>query len=185
MNKAKKLFFYIIIIFLFIGCSDRIENDMNEVDIIDRIKNLSTLGTVEYTFSKIIHTSDDQLFTLGERKILMSCKAHVKAGINFENITISKLDKENKTIEIIIPKGEIILINVPAESIKEEYKQIDFFRHEFSSMEIQKLQVIAEKDIKKKVSELRITEDAERNAKIFLEDWIRDFGFKSVKIYVK
>lgn len=45
MNKAKKLFFYIIIIFLFIGCSDRIENDMNEVDIINRIKNLSSLGT--------------------------------------------------------------------------------------------------------------------------------------------
>jgi hypothetical protein len=48
--------------------------------------------------------------------------------------------------------------------------------------EIQNIQVLAEKDIRKKVNEFKITEKAETNARIFLDQWIRSFGFTSLKI---
>jgi hypothetical protein len=48
--------------------------------------------------------------------------------------------------------------------------------------EIQNIQVLAEKDIRKKIKEFKITDKAETNARIFLDKWIRSFGFTSVKI---
>ena len=59
------------------------ENKIDGNKVVDQMKNLSSLGTVEYSFSKIIATSDDQWFSLGDRKILMTCKAYLKAGVDF------------------------------------------------------------------------------------------------------
>jgi len=162
-----------------------LNEDINQSKIDERMKNLSTLGTVEYSFTKTIKSSDEQFYTIGMRQILMSCKAYVKAGVNFEKITISKIDKQNKSIELLLPKAEIILLNIPAEEIKIEIETTGALRSKFSNDEIQKVQVLAEKDIKKKVNDLDILNKAESNASMFLDKWIRSFGFNSVKISFK
>jgi hypothetical protein len=59
------------------------------------------------------------------------------------------------------------------------YNSFLFF---LQNTEIQNIQVLAEKDIRKKVKEFKITEKAETNARIFLDQWIRSFGFTSLKI---
>ena len=115
----------------------------------------------------------------------MSCKAYVKAGVDFEKISIPNIDVKNKSIEILLPKGEIILMSIPAEDIKIINEQTGAFRDKFSNNEIQKIQVLAEKEIKQKLAEFNITDKAESNAQIFLDKWVRTFGFKSVKISVK
>lgn len=160
------------------------ENKINGNKVVDQMKNLSSLGTVEYSFSKIIATSDDQWFSLGDRKILMTCKAYLKAGVDFGKITVPSIDTDKKAIEVVLPKGEIILLNIPAEEIKIVNQTTSLLRSKFSNTEIQNIQVLAEKDIRRKVSEFKITEKAESNAKIFLDKWIRSFGFTSVKISI-
>ena len=59
------------------------------------------------------------------------------------------------------------------------YNSFLFF---LQNAEIQNIQVLAKKDIRKKVKEFKITEKAETNAIVFLDQWIRSFGFTSVKI---
>ncbi len=161
---------------------------VNKIDgnkVVDQMKNLSSLGTVEYSFSKIIATSDDQWFSLGDRKILMTCKAYMKAGVDFGKITVQFIDTDKKSIEVVLPKGEIIMLNIPADDIKIVNQTTGLLRSQFSNTEIQNIQILAEKDIRKKVTVFKITEKAEINAKLFLDKWIRSFGFTSVKISVK
>ena len=183
------LFFIIFFISIFFQACNKIDEvlheDIDQSEIEERMKNLSTLGTVEYSFTKTIKSSDEQFYTIGARQILMSCKAYVKAGVNFEKISISKIDKTNKSIELLLPKAEIILLNIPAEEIKIELETTGMLRSKFSNDEIQKIQVLAEKDIKNKVNDLDILSKAESNASIFLDKWIRSFGFNSVKISFK
>ena len=76
------------------------ENKINGNKVVNQMKNLSSLGTVEYSFSKIIATSDDQWFSLGDRKILMTCKAYLKAGVDFGKITVPFIDADKKAIEV-------------------------------------------------------------------------------------
>jgi hypothetical protein len=188
MKKINLFFLIFCSILLFNGC-DKIDeytsSDIDESKIEERLKNLSTLGTVECSFTKTIKSSDEQFYTIGSRQILMSCKAYVKAGVNFEKISITKMDKKNKSIEFILPKAEVILLNIPAEEIKVELETTGMFRSKFSNDEIQKIQVLAEKDIQEKIKELDILSKAESNATIFLDKWVRTFGFNSVKISYK
>jgi hypothetical protein len=187
----KNLFFLLTLnlMFLILSCnsdgSKKSEPEIDDAKIIQQIKSLSTLGSVEYSFSKLIKCSDEQTFSIGDRKLLMSCKAYVKAGVDFEKISIPNIDVKNKSIEILLPKGEIILMSIPAEDIKIINEQTGAFRDKFSNNEIQKIQVLAEKEIKQKLAEFNITDKAESNAQIFLDKWVRTFGFKSVKISVK
>jgi hypothetical protein len=181
------LVFSLLFISLFTSCNKNNESEeqVDEGKIVEQMKSLSSLGTVEYSFSKLIKCSDEQIYSIGERKIMMSCKAYVKAGVNFEKISVPNIDFKNKSIEIILPKGEVILMNIPAEDIKIENEKTGFFRGSFSNIEIQNIQVLAEKEISQKLKDFNITDKAEANATIFLDKWIRTFGFKNVKISTK
>ncbi len=191
MKKNFKLLLFVSSILLF-SCNNmpnvtsdvNTENKIDGNKVVDQMKNLSSLGTVEYSFSKIIATSDDQWFSLGDRKILMTCKAYLKAGVDFGKITVPFIDTDKKSIEVILPKGEIIMLNIPADDIKIVNQTTGLLRSQFSNTEIQNIQILAEKDIRKKVTAFKITEKAETNAKIFLDKWIRSFGFTSVKISI-
>lgn len=187
MKKNFKLLLFVSSIML-LSCNENSnvipENKINGNKLVAQMKSLSSLGTVEYSFSKIISTSDDQWFSLGERKILMSCKAYLKAGVDFGKITVPFIDTDKKAIEVVLPKGEIIILSIPAEDIKIVDQSTGILRSKFSNNEIQKIQVLAEKDIRRKVTQIEITQKAESNAKIFLDNWIRSFGFTSVKISV-
>jgi hypothetical protein len=116
MKKNFKLLLLVTSVLL-ISCnnvSDNLpENKINGSKVVQQMKNLSSLGTVEYSFSKIIATSDDQWFSIGDRKILMTCKAYLKAGVDFGKITVPFIDTDKKAIEVVLPKGEIILLNIP------------------------------------------------------------------------
>jgi hypothetical protein len=62
------------------------------------------------------------------------------------------------------------MLNIPADDIKIVNQTTGLLRSKFSNTEIQNIQVLAEKDIRKKVTAFKITEKAETNAKIFLDD---------------
>jgi len=183
--SLKKYHSILILLFFsifFMNCKKEDKNKIDEAKIVEQMKNMSSLGTVEYSFSKLIKSSDEQSFAFGDRKILMSCKAYAKAGVNFEKLSVTTIDAKNKSIQVVLPKGELILLNIPANEIKILNQNVGFFRDKFSNSEIQSIQVLAEKDIKSKMAEFKITDKAESNAKIFLDKWLRNFGFTSVKI---
>ena len=73
-----------LLLILLVSCKSR-ETRMNEVF---ALKEMSELATVEYTVTKIVKANDDKTwYKLGDRKILMSCSARIKAGIDLSVIT--------------------------------------------------------------------------------------------------
>jgi hypothetical protein len=172
---------YILLGILTYSCKPKL-NLPTEDQIIQKLSNLSNLGTVEYTLSKIIQADDKQWYTIGPRKILMECKAYVKAGIDFNEIKILEINDSLKSIKLQIPSPNIILINIPPSSIKIIETNIGSFRSNFSNEEINAIQTQAEKDILNKIYELNILPEAKRNGKLFLLNLLKQLGFKHITI---
>lgn len=158
------------------------QNKLDKSTIESRLQNLQDLGTVEYTLSKVLSIDDEQWYTVGERKVLMSIKANLKAGVDFSQLEILSFDDKSKSIEVKMPESKIILLDIPPNKVKYELVHVDLLRDEFTNEEMNKIQVLGEKAIREKISDLGILEEAHKNAKGFVESWLKMLGMKKIKI---
>jgi hypothetical protein len=151
--------------------------------VINKLSQMSDLGTVEFQFSKIIKAEDEATwFKVGARKILISSKAYVKAGVDFSTIKINSVDKVSKKVNLTLPKGKIISINIPSKDIDIVLTDLGTFRKDFSNKEREKIQIMGEKSIKEKINEMKLEDEAAKKSKKFLENWLRMSGFNEVLI---
>ncbi len=167
----------LIVIFILNSCNQLPKKELIE----SRIQNLKELGTSEYTLKKIIIANDEQWWTIGDKQVIISMKASLKAGIDFSKIKI--LTIKDKTINIKIPKPKIILLDIKPEDIEYRFSNVSFNRANFTNKELNEIQILGEKKIKEKINDLKILEDAEKNAKSFLTNWLKSIGYKTIKYY--
>ena len=147
-------------------------------------KSVSELGTVEYTIVKVIKLDDDAWFKYGDRKILFSSTAYLKAGIDLQefdsnNVTV---DEKNNSVTVILPKAKLLSFNMPPELIQQEFITTTGWRGSFSPEEKNAIKVQAENDIRADIPNLGILQDAEKNAKGFFEVLLGQFGFETITI---
>ena len=174
-------YFAILIMFL-VSCNKPMEEE-NPVEKVIKIKDLNQLGTVEFKVSKIISSDDDLTwYKIGNRKILFSCEAVIKAGIDFSKLKKEDISIDNKLVSLKLPKAEIIYIKIDHNNIKEEYKEIDWQRSQFTNKEKDEILVLGEKSIKEAIPSMGILTAAESNAKLFLSSYLKASGFKDVSI---
>ena len=150
---------------------------------IQSLTEMAELGTVEYTVKKIIKCNNNEdWYKYGERKILYSSIAYLKAGIDMSGFTAEKIvvDNVNNTITATLPKAKLLSMNMPLELIKEEYCRVTGFRDDFSTEERLSLKQQGETAIREDVPNLGILEDAEKNAKMFFEAMFSRFGYDNV-----
>ncbi len=168
----------LLLVSLFFSCQR--ENKVNEVF---ALREMSELATVEYLVTRIIRASDDQTwYKIGDRKILMSCEASVKAGIDMEAIKEENVSIEGKSISLVLPKAHLISINIRPENIKVEYQETGIFRDEFSSAERDQLMAQGEAQIRKSVDSLGVIQTAETNASIFVSNYLKQLGYDRIHI---
>jgi hypothetical protein len=147
------------------------------------IREMSELATAEYIITKIIKASDDQTwYKAGDRKILMSCRAYIKAGIDLSAISEDNIHTDGRNITIQIPQAKIISLNMPPEDIVLEYQDIDLLRSPFKSSERDALAAQAEVQIKNGAEATGILQTAEANAKSFLTDFLQHAGYTGITI---
>ncbi|MCU0404387.1 MAG: DUF4230 domain-containing protein, partial [Chitinophagaceae bacterium] len=116
--------------------------------IVTALQQMQDLATVEYSLSKVVKASDDQTwYKIGDRKILITCEATVKAGIDFSQIDTRYVSISGKSISIQLPPPKIISISIPPDKIEVAYEEIGFFRNRFSVAEQNTLLQQAEKQI--------------------------------------
>jgi hypothetical protein len=187
------LFLKIIVFFsviLFYSCGNKEIEKLNketgslpdQAALKTSLANLSNLGTVEYSLSKIISASDDQWYSVGSRKALMSCKANVIAGVDFAKIQISALNQKEKSVSITMPPAQVILLDIPPADFKIISIDEGTFRAKFTAQELNHTQQLAQKDIEQKITKLKILDDAKDNATRFLQSWLKSLGFKVINI---
>ena len=173
-----RLLTLIIIMSLLFSCKKK--NNINEVF---ALREMSELATVEYMVTKIIRASDDQTwYKIGDRKILMSCEASVKAGIDMSAIKEENISIEGKSISLVLPKAHLISVNMKPENIKVEYQETGLFRSNFSAGERDQLMAQGEAQIKRSVDSLGIIQTAETNASLFISNYLKQLGYNRIHI---
>ena len=143
------------------------------------------LGTVEYSVKKIIKADDSMdWYTIGDRKILFSCKATLKAGVKLDNFNSENvvINEENKSAVVTLPHAELLSMNMSPDDIKLEYQNVGVFRSGFSAKERNALLEQGEANIRGSVGELGIIKDAEKQATEFMVNLLTQIGFQSVTV---
>jgi len=168
-----------------ISCS-RSGSEKNPAEIIHQLQEMSDMATVEYVISKVVKVNDvPGWYKYGERKLLISCKARIKAGINMARIDEDDIAVSGQSITLYIPQARLISLNMDPESIKEEYSKTGFFRSNFTNEDRYNFLQQAEKEIKENIAEMGILARADAHAVSFFESWLRLMGFEQVQVFTK
>ncbi len=172
---------YISVLFLS-ACSKPEEAEINANKVIESVKAMAKLGTTEYTFNKVIAGQDNQWYTIGSRKFIMTCKAHVIAGIDASQIQFTDVKPKEKSIKLTIPAVELITFDIPPDEFTITDAEVGTFRKNFTNQEWEKIQQKAEKAIVEDIKKYNIKVETEKNAKLFLDRLLRSAGFIAIEI---
>ena len=181
----KKIILLSILPLVLLACNKQQAENINWQQ---KLKQASELGTVQYTVEKVISADDEKLSTLGNRKILFSFKAVIKAGVdmakfNANNCVITEDKEHRKSINVVLPSPEILTYNINPDDVKLLYSEITGFRHEFTSKERDEILTKGELDLKQdKELERAILRDAEQNARTFFEMLLKQSDFSNVSV---
>ncbi|MEP6597427.1 MAG: DUF4230 domain-containing protein [Ginsengibacter sp.] len=147
------------------------------------LQKMSDLATAEYVVTKIIKANDNKTwYKAGDRKILMSCKAALVAGIDMSKISEKDISINGDKIYLTLPHARLLYINIKPEDIKTEYEDVSMFRTKFSSQERDELASQAENQIKESADSMGIFVTAETNATLFINNFLKKEGFQNINI---
>lgn len=181
----KKIILLSILPLVLLACNKQQAENINWQQ---KLKQASELGTVQYTVEKVISADDDSFSTFGNRKILFSFKAVIKAGVdmakfNANNCVITEDKEHRKSINVVLPSPEILTYNINPDDVKLLYSEITGFRHEFTSKERDDILTKGELDLKQdRELERAILRDAEQNARTFFEMLLKQSDFSNVSV---
>lgn len=169
----------LLLLLLCLGCHKK-EKQLQQVL---ALQQMNDLATVEYVVTKIIKANDNKTwYKIGDRKILMSCKATLTAGIDLAAIKSEQVNIEGKNITLTLPHSKMISVNIQPEDIVEQYATIDILRQSFTSEERNALAIQAENQIKSGINELGILQTAETNTALFVNNFLHRLGYEKIKI---
>ncbi|WP_339626756.1 DUF4230 domain-containing protein [uncultured Winogradskyella sp.] len=175
--KQKLKLLLLLFCLTFINCESKLNKGLVEA----QLKDLQELGTSEYTLNKIIIAEDNQWYTIGDRKAVITMTASLKSGIDFSDIKIIDMNTEEKSITLQLPSSKIILLDINPDDIKYDFIKISSTRSKFSNKELNDIQILGEKSVREKIKDLGILEDADKNAKLFLTNWLNSMGLNQIK----
>lgn len=165
------------------ACHSAVEETVQrEIEAITAMKQLSM---VEYRVSKIIKANDEgEWYKIGERKILLSCTAYLKAGIDLATFGPDDVDVDwtGNRVTVTIPHATLLSLDMPASEIRVEYDHVTMLRQSFSAEERNALLRQGEKQIRDSVPSLGILEKADENARRFFESVFGKMGFETVDV---
>lgn len=152
-------------------------------DAILQMKEMSELATVEYTVTKIVKASDEQAwYKVGERRILMSCQASIKAGIDLSQLDATDIRINGSDITLWLPPAKILSLNIRPEDIHTEFEETGFLRSDFTAAERNALMAQGEVQIRNSIPATGILKTAESNAVLFFGNLLRQMGYEKVDV---
>ena len=177
MTKAFLNICSFFLIILLSGCGDSMADKLKNK--MGTLTEMSELGTVEYTITKIIKASDEAFYTIGERKILFSCCATMKAGIDLKDFSAEnvKIDSD-KEVTVTLPAPKVLAFNMPSEQVKLEYEKVGALRFDFTAEERNKLLKQGEEAILADAENLVSLPMLKRMLRLFLRHCLSRPGLK-------
>jgi hypothetical protein len=175
-----KKHFYFWILVLLSGCAAKKEN---HPPVVFSLQQIGRLATAEYLVTRLVKAEDNQTwYKIGNRKILISCTASVKAGIDFTKLEVQQVRQDEKRVSVQLPPPQILYLNIPPESIKVAYTDVSLFRDPFTTAEVNNIMKTAERQIQQQIAALHILETARSNASAFVTHFLTTAGFNEVYV---
>ncbi len=144
---------------------------------------MQQLATAEYIVTKVVKAEDNKTwYKLGDRRILISSKATIKAGIDLSKMSDNDITRSNNKLSILLPAPQILSLNLSPADIKVEHEEVSFFREKFTNAERDALLAQAEKQIREQADSLGLLNSAKENAIVFVRSFFQNAGFKEVDI---
>jgi hypothetical protein len=189
----KKSILYILTLFAFFSCGE----EKTPPDDVYKIRDIGHLSTTEYTVGKIIKVDDSNYdvtefewedwtklpkVQYGDRRILISCKSKVKAGIDLSKIQDGDITVVGSTIEIKLPPAEITSFSMDPRSVRTQMEDRSGYTDPFTEEEKTDFLKQGEESIREDLNDYGILEDANDNAEAFLIDFYKQLGYKKVVV---
>lgn len=178
---------HIVMLLLLAGCAGRTPEDTTPQEI-EAISAMKQLSLVEYRVRKIVKADDEgEWYKIGDRKILLSCTAYLKAGIDLSGFGPEDVvyDRKAGTVSVTIPHATLLSMDIPPSEIREEYDHVTLLRSSFTASERNALLRQAEKQIRGSVPSLGILQKADENARRFFESVFSKMGYTTVEVQFK
>lgn len=170
---------YLLLLILGVSCQNRQER----VKQVLAIREMGELATTEYSITKIVKANDNQTwYKIGDRKILISVEATLKAGIDLQLIQAEDVSIDGNKISIILPGPKLISMQIPPDKIKVAYEEVGLLRTGFDNAERDALLAQAEKQISAAIAETGIFTTTEQNTRQVLTAFLQKLGYEQISI---
>lgn len=173
----KKIIFLTLILIICAACHKEESQDIKH-----KIKK-AELGTVEYTVRQIIRNSDETWKLMGDKKVLFSVKATMKAGIDLEQVTDDDIKVDGKQVRLTLPHAQVHATNIRPNDITVVYYKVGALRRNYTQKEYDEIMRAGEYAIRSdQTLRKSILAEAESNAKDFFELMLKSNGFEETEI---
>lgn len=194
MKKIKKyiVLFAVAVIaafgmYIFIGFKSSNEAKITSSAVVDKIRDISELNTVEMYFNEIVDFKDAKKFKnwtipFTTKSFLFTANARVKAGVDLTGMTQEDVRIDKKKITVILPQ--------PAITSKEildakTYDEKDGLFNEITNDDTLKVIDAFEEQLEKQAIDSGILDKARDNAKNTIEKWLSLLNFDEIDIQFK
>jgi len=151
------------------------------VTIINQIRPLARLETIQYSVEKIItaETGQEVFGPLFGDRLLFVAHGLVIAGVDLSELSADDLKVNNGILEIKLPEAEIFVATIDNEKSYVYDRDTGIFRRPDKDLETLARQA-AEEEIRQAAVGDGILDQARLNAEVFLERLMDDLGFEEV-----
>lgn len=154
---------------------------------VEQMKDLSSLASAQAFVKAVIEKEDNEIFGKKidmnvpgtKRKLLIIIPANVTAGVNLESLKEKdlKINEKSKTIELVLPKAEIIQEPTLEFNKVKMFSVEGVFRGEVNWEEAYQLADEAKEQVKKEAIQQGLLQTAEKNAKRTLTEFYQQLGY--------
>ncbi len=174
------------------GCSSGQASKKLVRKTVARIAPEQRLELVSYKTKSVARSGEDDkeklFFVIGDRKMLISFKADIKAGIDLKDFDPKRditLKRREKSALIRLPEPVIFSCDVPTDSIVVEYQETGLFRSKIKSEEVAQVAVKGKENILQEIENQKrypILSDARENARRTFTSLLNALGYEKVDV---
>ena len=151
------------------------------VTIINEIRPLARLETIQYTLEKVITAEEGQelIAELFGDRLLLVAHGTVIAGVDLSKLTAENMEFKDGILEIELPQAEIFSASLNNDKTYVYDRDTGLLRRSDRDLETLARQA-AEAEILKAAVEDGILDQAAINAQVFMERLLNDLGYSQV-----
>lgn len=180
MQIRNKIHCALFVLLLLFGCAKK---EPPRPSPIMQLREMGQLATAEYELAKVVRARDEATwYKLGERRILITCRARIKGGIDLSQIRDVDIQTTGNTISIKLPPPQIISFNLPPQNIQVAYTNVGPLRDPFTQAETNSIMQQAERQIRRQADSLNILQKAGANAVTFITRFFEGAGYEQVAV---